>query len=264
MIVDGKQIADTVCTSIKLVTATLTKPPILVAVTCAPNFETRKYLALKKRKAQAVGIVLVVVELDENLSQTEAEACIREYAITADGIVVQLPFPPKFDREALLAAIPVEKDPDGFSYGTVPGACLPPVAGAIKEIATTYDISVSGKQVVILGHGRLVGQPVAHFMRSMGAHVTVYEAYDPAQLQALQSADVIVTGIGRTQFVTRDMVKSGVLIFDAGASEDGGVVAGDVHPEVASVAALFTPVPGGIGPITVALLLRNLMSLVRQ
>ena len=264
MIVDGRQVAHIIYEEVATSVAALHRTPILAAITCAPNFETEKYLQLKKRKASDVGITLRVVELSETATTEEVIACIEALLPEVDGVVVQLPFPAHIDREVVLAAVPVDKDPDGFSYGTVEGACIPPVVGAIKEVAEEHEITFKGSKVVVLGAGRLVGAPAAHFLRMAGADVTVLTEIDSDPIPYLLEADIIITGIGKPHFVTTDMVKAGVAVFDAGTSEDGGVVVGDVHPDVAALARLYTPVPGGIGPITVALLLRNLLSLIRQ
>jgi methylenetetrahydrofolate dehydrogenase (NADP+)/methenyltetrahydrofolate cyclohydrolase len=262
MIVDGKAIAASIYGEVAEGVRALPQQPVMAAITCAPNFETQKYLELKKRKAAEVGIALRVVELPEAVSTEEAIACVLAVAPQVDGVVVQLPFPKHVDREALLASVSVEKDPDGFAYGTADDACVPPVTGAILAIAKTYGVNFLGKDIVVLGAGRLVGAPAAHFLRASGATVTVLTDVDFDEA-VVRKADIIITGIGKPHFVTPDMVKEGVIVFDAGTSEDGGVVVGDVHPDVARVAALFTPVPGGIGPITIAVLLQNLLSLVR-
>ncbi|MCB9812553.1 bifunctional 5,10-methylenetetrahydrofolate dehydrogenase/5,10-methenyltetrahydrofolate cyclohydrolase [Candidatus Nomurabacteria bacterium] len=263
MLVDGKTIAAEILAEVaKTVAGGPKGPPRLSAITCAPNFETQKYLEMKRTKAASVGVVLNVVELPQGATTEMAAACIRQVAAQSDGIVVQLPLPPQIDREAVLTAVPVSKDPDGFRYGEVPEACLSPVVGAIDEISRRHDVAWEGKQVVVLGGGRLVGQPAAAYARGRGAMVTVLtrDTYDTA---ALRPADIIVSGIGQPHFITADLVKPGVVIFDAGTSEDGGVLVGDVDPAVAAQAALLTPVPGGIGPITIAYLLRNLVQLAR-
>lgn len=264
MIVDGKKIATEIYHSVATQVADMDRAPILAAITCAPNFETQKYLELKKRKAALVGITLRVIELPETATTEEVVTCVRTVAADVDGVVVQLPFPKHIDREIVLAAIPIDKDPDGFAYAENPAACLPPVVGAIKEIAEHHHISWSEKQVLVLGAGRLVGSPAVRFLRTAGAEVTVSTEHDSTQAQQLLEADVIVSGIGEPHFITVEKIKHGAIVFDAGTSEDGGIMVGDVHPDVAHTATLFTPVPGGIGPITVALLLRNLVSLVRQ
>jgi methylenetetrahydrofolate dehydrogenase (NADP+) / methenyltetrahydrofolate cyclohydrolase len=264
MIVDGKKIAHQVYKFLKGEVVLLPKAPVLAAITCAPNFETQKYLHLKKRKAAEVGITLRVIELPETATTEEAIACVQAVLPQVDGIVVQLPFPAHIDREQVLAAVPAEKDPDGFSYGVAEGACVPPVVGAIQAIADEYGIHLASAHVVVLGQGRLVGAPAAHYLRSIGAEVATLTEENQHDLHVIKEADVIISGIGKPHFVTLDMVKPGVVIFDAGTSEDGGVVVGDVHPDVATIARLYTPVPGGIGPITIAVLLSNLMSLIRQ
>jgi methylenetetrahydrofolate dehydrogenase (NADP+)/methenyltetrahydrofolate cyclohydrolase len=265
MIVDGKRIAQAIYTDVAHTVSQLARPPVLVAVTCAPNFETKKYLELKKRKAAFIGITLRVLELPESITTSEVIAQIDAMAGEADGIVIQLPFPPHIDREAVLAAVPKEKDPDAFSYqGQTDDVCLPPVVGAIHAIATFHQIDFLHKNVVVLGNGRLVGEPIMRFLQTTGAHVQQYVSANAEQRAALQAADIIISGIGTPHFVTADMVKNKGVVFDAGTSEDGGLVAGDVHRDVASHAALFTPVPGGIGPITIAVLLQNLVHLIKE
>lgn len=264
MIVDGKAVAKRIYEAVARDVASLSRTPVMAAITCAPNLETQKYLELKKRKAAEVGISLRVVELPETASTEEVLACIQAVLPDVDGVVVQLPFPVHIDREAVLRAIPVTKDPDGFCYGNIADAPVPPVPAAIMEIATAYDISFKDKRVTILGQGRLVGLPTADFLERQGAIITVLTENDTDPEAVLLASDIIVSGIGVPHFVTEAMVRDGVIIFDAGTSEDGGLVVGDVHPSVADKAALFTPVPGGIGPVTVAVLLKNLLSLIRQ
>lgn len=264
MIVDGKQIARELYAQLATEVALLSKSPVLAAITCAPNFETQKYLELKKRKAAEVGITLRVIELPATVTTDEAIACVEAVLPDVDGVVVQLPFPAQVDRESLLKVIPVLKDPDGFAYGRLPDACLPPVVGAIAEIVATHQIDLTMGKVVVLGGGRLVGAPAAIYLQQLGATVTTLTEESPDAAEQLRTADVIISGIGKPHFITAHKVKPGVIIFDAGTSEDGGVMVGDVHPDVAAVAQLYTPVPGGIGPITVAVLLQNLVSLLRQ
>ncbi len=261
-VVDGRAIAEAILASVKNEVATLGRVPKLTAITCAPNFETKQYLALKQRKATQVGIELVVLELPFETTTSECIEAIEAVAPETDGIVLQLPLPSHIDRDTVLATIPQHQDPDGFSFGEGDAACLPPVVGAIAVIAKQHHVSFLDKDIVILGQGRLVGKPIASYLQKLGAHPTIFTSYSREQVEALKRADIIVTGIGQPEYITGEMVKEGVVIFDAGASEDGGVVRGDVHPDVAPKASLFTPVPGGIGPITIAVLLQNLVSLV--
>jgi len=264
MIVDGKTIASDILAEVQATVAVHSvHTPRLSAITCAPNFETRRYLAMKKEKAALVGININLVELASDASTEDVIACVERVAKASDGVVVQLPLPSQINREAVLGSVPVDKDPDGFYYGLSDQACLPPVVGAIDEISSRYRVDWKDKEVVVLGQGRLVGLPVTHYAVAVGSKVRTYTRANITEIE-LGTADIIVSGIGQPHFVTKDMVKAGVVVFDAGTSEDGGVLVGDVHPEVGSVASLFTPVPGGIGPITIAYLLRNLSKLVSQ
>lgn len=261
---DGNKIARDIFAETAAIVKKLDKAPVLVAITCAPNFETQKYLEMKKSKAAEIGVSLRVVELPVEATTEDAVNCVRAVSPEVDGIVVQLPLPAHIDREVVLSAVPVDLDPDGFSYDGSDNTCLPPVVGVIKEILEREKIDITGKKVVVLGEGRLVGLPAAVWLKKMGADVHVLLETDTNHNSVIKQADIIVSGIGRPNFITPDMVKEGVVVLDAGTSEDGGILVGDVHPDVAQLASLFTPVPGGIGPITIALLLRNLVSLVSQ
>jgi methylenetetrahydrofolate dehydrogenase (NADP+)/methenyltetrahydrofolate cyclohydrolase len=263
MLVDGKAIAADILERVRKEVEELPKAPRLAVVTCAPNFATKKYLEMKKQKAASVGIALKVVELPKDSPTEEVVACVEKVAKDSEGVVVQLPLPAEIDREVVLQAVPVDKDPDGFSYGQSEAACLPPVAGAIDEISKLHNIDWRDKTVVVLGGGRLVGQPALEYARQSGAKAELQtkETFDEV---ALKQADIIVSGIGQAHFIKPSMVKDDVVVFDAGTSEDNGVLAGDADLKVAERATLLTPVPGGIGPITIAYLLHNLVSLAQK
>lgn len=260
MLVDGKKIAEKILNEVKQEVESLPSQPRLSVITCNPNFETQKYLKMKKAKASSVGIAFNLVEMPEQTTTEEMKACVNEIAMFSDGIVVQLPLPSQIDKDIVLDSIPSEKDPDGFHYGKVKKACLSPVMGAIDEISELHKIKWQGKKVVILGLGRLVGIPAKHYAQEKEAKVEIItkEIYNES---SLREADIIVSGIGQPHFIKPEMVKEGVVVFDAGASEDNGVLAGDASLELIQKASLLTPVPGGIGPITIAYLLRNLVEL---
>jgi methylenetetrahydrofolate dehydrogenase (NADP+)/methenyltetrahydrofolate cyclohydrolase len=138
---------------------------------------------------------------------------------------------------------------------------LPPVVGAIDEISKVYKLPWQAKQVIIFGEGRLVGAPAAEYAKQRGARIVIMNEFSQNVAEITKTADIIILGAGKPNLLTLDMVKEGVIVFDAGASEDGGLLVGDASPEVVNKASLFTPVPGGIGPVTVALLFRNLLDL---
>ncbi len=265
MIVNGKQIADRILAEVATGAAALPTPPRLSIFTCNPNFETKKFLELKKRRAADAGVSLQLVEFDNEVTLPEVLISVEKVHPHTDGVIIQLPFSDRLPMEEVFTVILPSRDVDVFTYdGSLDGP-LPPVVGSIDEIAKHHNVSFAGKDVVVLGRGRLVGIPAALYAKSAGAgSVTVLQKSDPGQRDALRSADIIIAGAGAPHIITPDLVKEGVVVFDAGTSESAGVLVGDVHPDVATKAALFTPVPGGIGPITVAVLFKNVLTLARQ
>lgn len=264
ILVDGKALAAELLAEVADEVEALLVPPHLVVITCAPNFETKKYLALKQGKARALGIDMTLEELPVTSTTEEVQAAVRTAAARSNGVIVQLPLPAAIDTAAVLAAIPASHDVDAFSYAGEAEAVLPPVVGAIALIARTHEILWAGKRVAIFGHGRLVGAPAAVFAKSAGATVTVLTEASTNATEVAQAADIIILGAGKPNLLTPDMVKEGVVVFDAGASEDGGLLVGDADPAAADKASLFTPVPGGIGPMTIALLFHNLVQLQKR
>lgn len=259
MIVDGNHIANKILETLAVSIGIRLQAPTLAVICSAPNFETQKFLAVKRRKAEAVGIKVNVIELPETVTLDTCIDAIRTAAETSDGIVVQLPFPTHIDRAALIAAIPHTHDVDAFLLDDpkVP----PPVIGAMQEVLTAANSTVEGKHAVVIGEGLLVGKPAARWLKRAGARVDVvtHEVTDlPARTQA---ADIIVLGAGVPALLQPYMISTGVVILDAGTSEDAGELRGDADPACAEKASVFTPVPGGIGPITVAVLLKNLYTL---
>ena len=263
MLVDGRAMAEAVLAEVAAAVAVLPVPPTLTALTASPDLPTQRYLALKQHRAAAAGIPMRVLELPANSSTEAAIAAVRQVLPHTTGLVVQLPLPAPIDTEAVLAAVPPAQDPDGFAYGKDPAACLPPVVAAIAHIARQHAISWADRAVVVIGEGRLVGGPAAIFARRAGARVTVLnvDTFDP---QVIKAADIVISGAGQPRLITPDMISPGAAVFDAGTSEAEGELVGDVDPAVAAVAGLLTPVPGGIGPLTIACLLRNLHTLQRQ
>ncbi len=263
MIVDGRTIAKDILVYAR---AHMPGAAVVRAVTVAPTGATRSYLSIKKARATEAGVVLEVVELEADAT---TEAVIAEVQKEGAGaVIVQLPLPPSIDTARVLNAIPVEKDADVLSdeayarFETgVEGAPAPPVVGAVKEILERAQVDIHGKNVLIVGEGRLVGKPVAAWFRLQHIEPVVINETDDIGLHAPQ-ADIIVSGAGSAHLITPEMLKEGVVLIDAGASESHGVLAGDAMPSCADVASVFTPVPGGVGPIAVACLFRNVAELL--
>ena len=262
MIVDGKTIAAEIYEDTRGRVLKSGRTPRLAIITCVPNFETQKYLALKEKKAAYVGIETIVLELPSTATTGDIVAVIEARVPGSDGIIVQLPLPPQVDTEAVLRAVPVTHDVDGLNP-EVQGI-LSPVVGACKAILDHHHIPVRDRHVVIIGAGRLVGMPAYRWFQDMGAAVSLVTKDTADIAYYTRPADIIVCGAGVPGLLIPDMVKDGVTILDAGTSEDGGVLKGDADPLCAEKASLLTPVPGGIGPITIAVLLRNVVDCMRD
>lgn len=264
MIVSGTAIAEQLYQQLENEISHVSVKPHLTIITCAPTAATLKYLAYKQAAAQRVGVRTAVIELPAASSTEECIAAISRARMQTDGIVVQLPLPDMIDTDAVIAAIPSPCDIDGLQYPASHTTYLPPVAGAIAVIAAQHGVTFVDKDVVVVGHGRLVGQPCAAYLRSVGATVTVVTEDTPEKDERIKAADVLVLGTGQPGLITPDAIHAGVVIFDAGTAELGSRLHGDADPACAEKASLFTPVPGGIGPLTIAVLLQNCLQASNQ
>lgn len=220
------------------------------------------FVKIKERAANRLGVTLVREELIEGATTDEAIAVMQALAAKTDGIIVQLPLPVQIDVARVLSAIPSDTDVDGISLAPI---VRPPVAEAVKEILEHEHVEAKGKKAVVVGSGRLVGKPSADLLRELGAEVAVLERGDSIGL--LKEADIVVLGAGDPALVQPEHLKVGVVLIDAGTSDlpaqegVGRRIAGDADPLCAEVASIFTPVPGGVGPIAVAMIFRNLSKL---
>lgn len=259
MIVDGRKMAEEVLARARARAEKLHRRPIVLwYVASEPTPATRSYLKIKERSAEAAGCDFVETKNPTFLS-------------TADAGIIQLPMPAGLEH--LLSVIPLGKDADvlsasareKFERGDT-DALLPPVAGAVCEIFSQNGINPKGKKAVVIGKGFLVGAPVATWLTQQGADVYVIDnPSDFAGARAvLAHADIIVSGAGSPHFIKPEMIKDGVVLIDAGTSESGGALAGDADPSCAEKCSFFTPVPGGVGPLAVACLFANAVTLAER
>lgn len=269
MIIDGKEIAEEVLIALKNDLAHTSTLPTLTVLTCVPDFATRTFLDIKKRRAHELGISVEVKELSDMCTTKNVVATLHDILPHTDGVIVQLPFPDHIDIEKVLAALPESHDVDAIGSEAVASLfnatekVLSPVVASIKLLAERHDLALKDKNVVVVGEGRLVGKPARAWFQNQDAHVTTLTKEHTDVREHTEMADILVLGAGVPNLVTPDMVKEGVVIFDAGTSEEGGKLVGDADSGCAEKASLFTPVPGGIGPITVAMIFKNLLVLAR-
>jgi len=265
MLVDGRAIAGEILKDVRNDVRALSVPPRITIITCTPDLPTQKYLALKKRQANEVGMSVNVIELLPDSQTTDIVDTITVATQQSDGIIVQLPLPTGIDTDAVLAAIPLSHDIDAIHYDET-DTVLPPVVGAVAAIADHYQVTWEGQVVTVIGAGRLVGAPAALWAAAQGATVTTItrETDSATATEALQSANIIISGAGVPGLITSDRIRDDVAVFDAGTSEAGGTLVGDVDPACQAKASLLTPVPGGIGPVTVACFLCNVIRLRKR
>lgn len=267
MIADGRKIASAILAEVREKVAG--EKPVVRAITVQPSVATTSYLRIKEQRAEEGGMHLEVVRLADDATEEDVISAIQ--APGASAVIVQLPIPEALDLARILNSIPLEKDADVLSDAAyarfdegAEGALVPPVAAGVGEILARTGVEVRGKRTVVVGRGQLVGKPCATLLARLGADVSVVHR-DTENPEALyREADIIVSGTGKTHLIKPDMVKDGAVLIDAGTSGATGAVAGDIDPAAASKASVFTPVPGGVGPVAVSCLFSNTAILVAK
>jgi methylenetetrahydrofolate dehydrogenase (NADP+)/methenyltetrahydrofolate cyclohydrolase len=174
--------------------------------------------------------------------------------------VVQLPLPKQINANKILDLIPSDKDVDALSENA---SVLAPVAGAVREVLERNQVELEGKKILVVGQGRLVGRPVAIWLAQEGYEVETADINTKNLAELTNRADVIITGVGKPGLIKLEDIKEGAILIDTGTSESAGKLMGDVDPTCAVKCSLLSPVPGGVGPITVAMIFKNLLQLVR-
>lgn len=258
MTIDGKAIAAEVKRSLRHELEHCRHGLTLGILTVEPDFATESFLRIKRAVARELGVSLLEEVLPRSATTAECLESLERLVRATQGVIVQLPLPSSIDTDIMLAALPPSHDVDGMGSSA---KILSPVVGAMADILARHAVKVPGARVVVAGRGRLVGAPAARWFSASGAEVVCAQKGDMAPFS---QADIIVLGAGDPGFLKPSMVKEGVVILDAGTSEVGGKVAGDADPACASKASLFTPVPGGIGPIAVAMIFKNLLALAQH
>lgn len=273
-IMDGKALSEKIYERIKTEVSKLDKKPTLAVIITSDNEAGKIYVRNKKRACENTGINSITVEFDETVSDEEFLSKIDELNKNpeVDAIMVQLPIPRHLDTEKILNSISPEKDADGLHYinagklftGQIPNsvACTPK---GIIRILDEYGINVEGKHAVVIGRSNLVGKPIAQLLMQKNATVTHIHSKSKNIEFFTKNADIIVVATGKPKMLKGDMVKEGVVIIDVGISRVDGKLSGDVDfDSVAPKASFITPVPKGVGPMTVAMLIQNTLELSKQ
>ena len=271
-ILDGKALASTVKANLAVRTAALKArgiTPGLGTVLVGDDPGSHSYVTGKHRDCQEVGINSIRIDLPHSATQADVLAVIKDLnsANECTGYIVQLPLPQGIDSQVILEAIDPAKDADGLhpmNLGRLVAgydAPLPCTPRAIVELLNHYKISLSGAEVVVIGRGLTVGRPLGLVLTRKKENATVTLTHTGTRDLAAHTrrADIIVAAIGKAHFLKAEMVKPGATVVDVGISRTQSGLLGDVDPEVSNVAAFIAPMPGGVGPMTRAMLLTNVV-----
>lgn len=266
-ILDGKALATKVKEQVKQEAESLARTPGLAVIIVGNNPASRVYVNSKRKDCEECGFLSEEFALPEETTEAELITLIQELNGRADidGILCQLPLPDGINEEAVLMAIDPEKDVDGFHPMNV-GALLigkdgflPCTPYGVMEILDEYGIDPKGKNCVVIGRSNIVGKPMAVLLLRRHGTVTICHSRTQNLAEICRSADILVAAVGKNHTVTADMVKPGAVVIDVAMNRnDQGKLCGDVdYEDVKEIASAITPVPGGVGPMTRAMLMKN-------
>lgn len=267
-IIDGRKIRDGILAQLKSRVAALEFAPVFCDVIAGDDPASLQYVRMKERTAEALGIRTVPGIFPATITTEELVAEIQKIATTPEmaGLIVQLPLPASIDSRAVLDAVPNNLDVDAVGSETAEAFYSGnpifsfPAAQAVLAVLDSLNLDLSQKNITVVGQGMLVGKPVTHLLRSRGFSINIVDSDTKNPEAFFRSADILITGVGKGHFITGDMIKEGAVIIDAGTSESNGGVVGDVDSEsVSAKAGFLSPVPGGVGPVTVAMLMQNVV-----
>ncbi len=265
MIIDGKAIAEDIYTKLAKRRARFSQPIKLGIIVGGAHPVIESFVRIKTRAAHRLNIEMVRVDLSESADTSAAVKAVHKLAEKTDAIIVQLPLPNNIDTSTVLTAIPAGKDVDAINpiASNDERIVESPVALAVLEILKRSNVAIEGTRAVVVGAGRLVGAPSARLLKKLGVDVSMF-TLEEGSINDLKDADIVVLGAGNPGFIRPEHLKNGVALIDAGASESKGKVVGDADPACAEIASLFTPVPGGVGPIAVVMIFKNLFDLLEK
>lgn len=266
-IIDGKTLAAEIRAELKAKIEANTRKPGLAVVIVGEDPASRIYVRNKIKACAELGIRSYAYELPSNVLQEEVEQLLDKLAADkeVDGILLQLPLPKHLDTEAVTAHIPFEKDVDGFSSKNLGllmqnkqlvAACTP---SGVMKILESEGIQLEGKHAVVIGRSETVGKPMAMLLLNANATVTICHSKTKDLAHVCSQADILISAVGRANFVTAEMVKEGAVVIDVGINRnEDGKLCGDVDFEnVKEKTSYITPVPGGVGPMTITMLMYN-------
>lgn len=272
-IIDGKKLAIEIQEKVKAEVATLSFQPVFCDVLVGSDPASAQYVRMKARTAESAGMLFHGANFPETITTQELIEEIKKLNQVKNmcGIIIQLPLPESIDRQAVLDAIDPKLDVDclgrvaseEFYKGESKTGF--PTALACMALLDSTGFDLTGKNVTVMGRGVLVGKPVTALLRFRGIEPTIITRKTENKDEIIKNSDIIISGMGQGKYITGEMVKDGVVLIDAGTSESNNAIVGDVDLEsVRDKASHVSPVPGGVGPVTVAMLLNNVLTVAKN
>ena len=278
MLIDGRKISSEIKIELKEEIEKLKNEkgriPGLATIIIGKDKASQIYVASKVKTCSEVGIQSFLYELAEDIEEKEVLKLIEELNIRSevDAILVQLPLPKQISEKKIMNTIIPSKDVDCFSNENIgkmflnPNTDIRPCTPAgILELLSRYSVKLEGRKVVILGRSNIVGKPIAIMLISSGATVTVCNSKTVDLENIIKKADILISAIGKSKFIKKEMIKENAIIIDVGINRIDGKITGDVDfDDVIEKVSMITPVPGGVGPMTIAMLLKNTVNMYRK
>lgn len=272
-IIDGRKIKDEILKEVKKEVMSLSFTPIFCDILVGNDISSIQYVRMKAKIAESVGIKFRTADFKESVTTEELIEEIENLNRVPHicGIIIQLPLPSHIDKKRVLDAISPSLDVDCLgqinseNFFNDEASLSYPTALSCMKILDSLDIDLKDKKFLMLGQGILVGLPVTHLLKNRGFDVSIINSKTENKDELIKNADIIISAIGYGKFIKGDMIKKGAIVIDAGTSEDNGAVIGDVDIEsINDVASIVSPTPGGVGPVTVAMLLSNVLQVAKS
>jgi methylenetetrahydrofolate dehydrogenase (NADP+) / methenyltetrahydrofolate cyclohydrolase len=274
IILDGRATAAVIKDELRQVVSKMASKPGLGTVLVGDDAGSHSYVNGKHKDCAEVGINSIRIELPASSSQRDVAAAIKDLNDSSEctGYIVQLPLPGGIDANSILESIDPDKDADGLHPSNLgklvmgARAPLPCTPRGILELLNRYSLTTSGKDVVVIGRGLTVGRPLGLLLSQRGSDATVTTTHTKTKdlVSHTKRADIVIAAIGSAHFLTPEMIKPGAVVLDVGITRTNSGLQGDVHPDVVNIASAFAPMPGGVGPMTRAMLLSNVVEMAQN
>ena len=267
-IINGRKIAEIIKNDLKNKIYHFDRNPCVVALNIGQNISSKKYLEIKSKESKKIGIKFKEINFDEKINQTKLLKKIKELNddVLVDGIIVQFPLPKHLDSNIIRSTISQFKDVDGVNpfnkgkLGFTNSILIPPTSKAVITILKSENIKLKGKNVVIIGYGLVAGEPISILLKHQKATVIICDIDTKNIGMFTKKADIIISAAGKKNLLKGDMIEEGTFIINIGAENINGNLFPDVqYSTVEAKASFITPTPGGVGPLTVAHLLENVV-----